>query len=387
MPRFSPFRGVRYTAGAGPLDALIAPPYDVIAPDDRAALLARNEHNAVRLELPDGYDDAARLWREWLDRGVLAADDTAAFYAYRMTFPDEGGTGSRSTTGVLGALALSDDVLAHEHTTPKDKADRLNLLRATRVNLSPIWALATSPLASSVDTSAPADGRAVDAGGVVHELWRVIGDAAASIADAVGAGPALIADGHHRYEVANAYLDEAGADAPGAAAILTFVVELAPDQLAVRAIHRLLSGLPDGFDVVGALAPHFDVEPTDAPDATILARMDAAGALALVTADGCWLLRPKAATTAAAAHDLDSSRLDVALASLPEHGLVFQHGWDLATAAVEKGDAQAAVLLRPATVDQIAAIAHGGERMPPKTTFFFPKLATGLVFRSLDLDR
>ena len=101
---------------------------------------------------------------------------------------------------------------------------------------------------------------------------------------------------------------------------------------------------------------------------------------------GTWLLRPRPSTVEAAGHDLDSSRLDVALAALPEHDLKFQHGWDLVTDFVAKGEADAAVLLRPATVEQIAAISHGGERMPPKTTFFYPKPATGLVFRSLDLD-
>jgi hypothetical protein len=108
-----------------------------------------------------------------------------------------------------------------------------------------------------------------------------------------------------------------------------------------------------------------------------------AGALALVAPTGTFLLRPTAETEASAEQALDSCRLDVALATLPEHELTFQHGWDLATAAVDKGQAQAAVLLRPATVEQIAATGHAGDRMPPKTTFFHPKPRTGLVFRSL----
>jgi hypothetical protein len=147
----------------------------------------------------------------------------------------------------------------------------------------------------------------------------------------------------------------------------------------------VLRGLPDGFDLVGALDAFFEVFETTAPDETILGRMDDAGALALVTPRATWLLRPRQTTIDAAGHDLDSSRLDVALAALPDHDLKFQHGWDLASAFVAGGDADAAVLLRPATVEQIAAISHGGERMPPKTTFFYPKPATGLVFRSLDL--
>ena len=378
MPRFSPFRGLRYAAESESLDVLIAPPYDVVSAEDRAQLVDRSEHNAIRLELPDSYDDAARLLAEWQRDGVLIVDETPSFYVYRMTFPAEGEGGrgrTRSTTGVLGALAIGDDVLAHEHTTPKDKADRSSLLAATRANLSPIWALTPAPGLSSMlaMTTAP-DAVAVEPGDVVHELWCVT-DAPQidAIAGLVASQPALIADGHHRYEVATEF---------GSDALLAYVVELADDQLAVRAIHRLVRGLPDGFDLVGAMGSHFDVSEL----ASVASELGATDeGLTLVTREGVWLLRPTDATARAAAHDLDSSRLDVALSSLPPHELVFQHGIDLARAAVEKGDAQAAVLLRPATVDQIAAIASGGDRMPPKTTFFYPKLATGMVFRSLDL--
>jgi uncharacterized protein (DUF1015 family) len=395
MAGFHPFRGVRYApAAVGPsLDAVICPPYDVISADDRAALVARHDHNAVRLEVPDTYEGAAGLLRGWLDAGVLAADAEPSFYAYRMQFADEDAR-PRSTTGILGALDLSPtgDVLPHEHTTPKDRADRLDLLRATRTNLSPVWMLTTAPLApyAPAGTRQP-DASAVDRDGVVHELWRlsdpgVVGAVQAAVRDA---GPVLVADGHHRFEVANAYREETGAGG-GQDRLLTFLVELADEQVAVRAIHRLLGGVPDGFDLAGALADHFDVTPTLPPDDTVLQRMADAGALALVTRDGTYLLRPTAATAAAAGHHLDSSRLDVAVAALRERGvpveLTFQHGWDLVAAAVDKGAAQAGVLLRPATVAQIAEVSRGGERMPPKTTFFHPKLATGMVFRSLDLD-
>lgn len=395
MPGFHPFRGVRY-AGSASLDHVICPPYDVISADDRAALVARDDHNAVRLEVPDSYDGAARLLQEWLDSGVLAADPEPSFYAYRMQFADEDG-GPRSTTGVLGALDLGEPgaasgILPHEHTTPKDRADRLELLRATRTNLSPVWMLSAAPLSrhAPVGERAP-DASAVDRDGVVHELWRVSDPSAVDAIRAAvrDAGPVLVADGHHRFEVANAYRAEAGAGG-GQDRLLTFLVELAGDQLAVRAIHRLLRGLPDGIDLPGALSAHFEVTPTAPPDTTILARMNDAGSLALVTRDGTWLLRPTAATDAAAGHDLDSSRLDVALDAQVTPGgkpeVTFQHGWDLVAAAVDKGEAQAGVLLRPATVAQIAEVSRGGERMPPKTTFFHPKLATGMVFRSLDLD-
>ena len=391
MPGFRPFRGVLYNAEGGHVDDVIAPPYDVISADDRAALVARSDYNAVRLEVPDSYADAARLWDQWVDERVLVADDEPAFYAYRMGFHDETGR-PRQTTGILGALELSlpedGEILPHERTTPKDKADRLELIRATRVNLSPIWALApVDGLSALAEPPGPPDLRATDAAGVHHRLWRLTSPAVIdSISAAVASQPVLIADGHHRVEVGNAYRLERGGDDGGARRILALAVELSSEQLSVRAIHRLVSALPDGFDLLGALSPHFDAFPTEPIDESILARMDDAGALALVTRDGTWLLRPRAETVETATHDLDSSRLDVALATLPDHDLRFQHGWDLVAAAVEKGDAQAAVLLRPATVSQIADISRGGERMPPKTTFFYPKPATGLVFRSLDLD-
>jgi hypothetical protein len=135
------------------------------------------------------------------------------------------------------------------------------------------------------------------------------------------------------------------------------------------------------------LEPWFTSEATPPPDATIGARMAQARALCLVTAWGCWLLHPRPAVTAAAEMDLDSSRLDVALAGLGVTDVRYQHGWDNVVAAVASGDAQAGVLLRPATVAQIAEVAERRERMPPKTTFFTPKPATGMVFRGLDDQR
>jgi uncharacterized protein (DUF1015 family) len=394
VPGFSPFRGVRYNAEGGYVDDVIAPPYDVISPSDREALVAKSEHNAVRLELPaeeggrNRYEVAASLWQEWQGERVLVPDDEPSFYAYRMGFHDEAGR-PRQTTGILGALHLEppgQGILPHERTTSKDKADRFDLIRAVRANLSPIWALSPTPgLTALAATEGPPDARATDEHGVHHRIWRLTAPAVLDgITEAIAANPVLVADGHHRYEIGLAYQSETAS--PGSDKILAFVVELADEQLSVRAIHRVLRGLPAGFDVLGALEPFFEVFETTGPDETILARMDDAGALGLVTPKGTWLLRPLPSTVDLADHDLDSSRLDVALAALPEHDLKFQHGWDLATAFVGQGGVDAAVLLRPATVEQIAAISHGGERMPPKTTFFYPKPATGLVFRNLDLE-
>lgn len=389
MPRFEPFPAVRYSATAGDPTDLVAPPYDVIGPDERAALEARSAHNAVRLELPaDGHAGAAERFRAWLADGILVRDPDPAFYIYRMT------ANGPATTGVLGALELEPPgtgILPHERTTAKDTSDRLGILRTTQVNLSPIWGLAAAggrlAAATRPDGLEPL-ARAVDDEGVVHELWRLDDpERVAEVTAAVAAQPVLIADGHHRFEVANAYRAEDGA-APGASAMLAYLVELAEDELVVHPIHRLLSDVPPGLSLPADLTPWFQITPAavDNPE-HLPSAMAEEGTLGLVLPDGLWLARPRATTTAAADADLDSCRLDVALAGLAGLGkqvtVRFQHGAGIAADAVRKGEADAAVLLRPATIGQIAATGAGGERMPPKTTFFWPKLRTGLVFRDL----
>jgi len=400
VPRFQPFPGVRYASADGRVDDVLAPPYDVITAAERQRLVERSEHNAVRLELPaaeggrNPYQVAADLWRSWQTDGVLATDEEPALYVYRMGYHDGAGQ-PRQTTGVLGALELSTldegEVLPHEHTTPKARADRLDLLRATGANLSPIWLLSLAEgLSELCELPTPPDARGTDDDGVHHRLWRVTRPGLVeAIARAVAAAPAIIADGHHRYETALAYRDERRAATGGAPggydAVLAWVVEAREDQLTVAPTHRLVAGLHDGFDLSLALAGFFDVEATEPAGPDLLARMEAAGSLALVTAAGTWLLRPTEATEAASEHALDSSRLDVALASLPPHGLSYQHGVEETVAEVTAGRAQGAVLLRPATVDQIAEVGRGAARMPPKTTFFTPKPRTGMVFRSVEV--
>jgi hypothetical protein len=147
----------------------------------------------------------------------------------------------------------------------------------------------------------------------------------------------------------------------------------------------LISGA-SADEIRAVLERHFVLTPTAAPDAGIGQRMVDAGGLALGTADGTWLAVPTGVTVESATMDLDSSRLDVALAELPDASVIYPHGWSECTEAVHNGEATAAVLLRPATVDQIAAVCHGGERMPPKTTFFWPKPRTGMVFRKLSAE-
>jgi uncharacterized protein (DUF1015 family) len=396
VARFDPFPAIRYDLDRNDLSRVLAPPYDVIDATQRAELAGRDEHNAVRIDLPDEAEGDGRyatsrdLLQAWLADGTLVVDPGPTFTVYRMTTTDEAGV-ERRTTGVLGALELSPpgtDILPHEHTTKKAKSDRLDLLRSTRSNLSAIWGLS---LAKGLTDLLPVDHEPladrVDEDGVRHTVWRIDDPATnAAISAAVAEHPVVIADGHHRYETSLAYKAEreaAADDAAGASATLAYVVELVEDELTVHAIHRLISGLPEGFDLLAALAPWFeDVGPPPEGTSITTALVDQ-GCIAIVHAHGERLLRPRP-DALADARDLDTSRLDVALASLPDHDLRFQQGVANVRRAVERGEAQAGVLLRPATVAQIEATAHGGERMPPKTTFFHPKPKTGLVFRSLE---
>lgn len=394
MPRFEPFRAIHYDLGTFDPASVTAPPYDVIGPAERRTLCDRSPENVVRIDLPidgeDPYAEAAARFEQWRADGVLVTDGEPSFTVYRMETTDEDGT-VRHTTGVIGAMELSrpgeGDILPHEFTTPKARSDRLDLLRSTRANLSAVWGL--SPAAGLTALLASDDPplcrfRADD---VVHTLWRVDDpDRVAAISALVGSHPVVIADGHHRYETSLAYRDERrSTDGPGGAsdAVMTFVVELVDEELLVAPIHRLLSGLPDDLDLLDTFAEFFTIETFDLTGVATIRSLQDHGALALVRRDGAWLLRPRPEVMDGV-RDLDSSRLDLALDALPEHTLAFQHGVTNVRQAVECGEAQAGVLLRPVTVEQIVAIADGGERMPPKSTFFFPKPRTGLVFRSID---
>jgi uncharacterized protein (DUF1015 family) len=397
MPKLLPFRGLRPdTAVVGRLDDVVCPPYDVITDQQRLALVERSPYNVVRIELPAGdYQQAAALLRQWRSSGALAREPVPVLYGYRMTVPSDAGV-DRHTVGVMGALALEPPgrgILPHEHTTPKAKSDRLELIRATDANTSPIWCLCSEPGLTEALGEVPTSGsaRAVDDDGNIHEMWTIFDPAThKAVAEIVGAAPLLVADGHHRYETALAYQAEralasgpdereAAEEGAGPAAILALVVELAEDQLQVLAIHRLVSGLPGGVDVLAAFTSDFELTRASEHGVTLLAQMSRVGAVGIVTPAGSFLARPVTGT--AVALELDSSRVDAAVASLPAHQLSYEHDVAEAVEAVRNGRADAAIFCRPATVDQIAATAHGGSRMPPKTTFFWPKPRSGMVLR------
>jgi len=399
MPRFEAFRGLRYAPAAAPLERLIAPPYDVVDADERARLAARSPYNSIRLELPaadpgrglDRYRAAAALLGSWRAAGVLVPDPNPSLYVYKMGFLDDAG-GARSTTGVIGALGLEPfggAVVPHEQTMAAPGRDRLDLLRACKVNFSPIWGLSLASGLSAACAAASARAGehlvAVDDESTTHEMWRVDDeDAIRAITDLVAPAAVVIADGHHRHETAIRYRAECVArhdDPSGCGFVMAYVAELAPDELSVQAIHRLVTGLPDGFDLPGALGGRFRLERASDDPAALAAEMVARGAPALVLAAGSWLLFPTARSVAIG--ELDSRRVDEALGRLPPHRTDYQHGAARAVDTVRDGRAQAAVLVRPATIDQLAATVRTGVRMPPKSTYFHPKPRTGFVFRTL----
>lgn len=394
MPRFEPFAALRYAPSVD-LDAVTAPPYDVIDAAERDALAARSDRNVVHVDAPVGGDDRYHRATErlvaWQEDGTLVLDERPTLTVYRMRYTDEQDR-PRSTVGVFGALGLEEpgtgDVLPHEHTTPKARSDRLDLLRATGHNLSPIWGLSLAAgLTARCPTDGPPSASCTDELGVVHECWVVDDDATiAAITETVASAPVVIADGHHRYETSLAHRAEVRAaedDRPGPSDLtLALVVELTEEELAVRPIHRLVHDVPAGTDLPAALGTHFDVSPGGPADARTAERMDEAGALALVLPDGrTWLLRPRPDAFPSDLPDLDSSRLEVAQEALGGATFTYQHGIDNVVRTVTAGGADGGVLLRPASVAQIAETAHARGRMPPKTTYFHPKIRTGMLFR------
>jgi len=398
MPRFEPFPGVRYDNARVSLDDVVAPPYDVIDAQEREALGARSPWNVVHVDLAhpsdagDRYQTARCRFDEWLEAGILATDAEAGFYVYKMGFRDDDGN-QRQTSGVIGALGLmppgEGGVLPHEHTMKKPKDDRLNLMRACRANLSPIWGLSLAAgLSQLCEVTGPPLARCTDADGVHHRLWRVTQPGVVgAITDTVASASVVIADGHHRYETALAWQEEVRADSGDRGGdhdlVLAYLVELAPEQLSVGPIHRAVSGLPADFDPVAALNGEFDLTDGGAPDPGLPGRMTSAGAFGLMAHGRVWLARPAAGNGQAGGKEPDAALLQRVLAGWPDHTTEYLHRVTDVVAAVDSGRAQVGLVLRPPTVDQIAETARAGARMPPKTTFFRPKPRTGMVLRRL----
>jgi len=395
MALVSPFRALRYDpTRVGDLAAVVAPPYDVISPAQQDALYARSPWNVVRLILPREparAEAAAETLRAWMASGVLARDAAPALYFYSQEFSLRDGSRHRRD-GVLCRLGLEEFrtgvVRPHERTFPGPKADQLALLRATGAYLSPIFGLYARARERLRDVAGIAGAPVIEVReehGELHRVWRVDdADAVARVAAALAAETIFIADGHHRYETALAYRAERGADGPRS--ILAFISNMEEEGLLVLPTHRLLRVplvmSPDALEA--RLRERFAVEPL------VPGTPRPAGAIDVVLPDRRLRLRAREAATACLAHLPASVRpLDVALL----HGAIlepilgagsgdfaFTHDDAEAVEAVAAGRSTAAFLLNPPTVAEVRAVCLAGELMPEKSTYFYPKLASGLVF-------
>ncbi|MET1008573.1 MAG: DUF1015 domain-containing protein [Gaiellaceae bacterium] len=368
VPLLKPFRALRFDEGAaGPLDDLVAPPYDVIGPEDVDRLLARSQWNAVRLVRPDDPGKAARLLADWQSEGVLVRDERPAVWLLEEDFTGPDGV-PRRRRGVVARVRLdpygSGAVLPHERTFSGPKEARLRLLRATRTKPSPIFMLhhGTAP----PPTGEPALQAVLD--GVVSRLWRIDDPVDAESILAGVEGPLLIADGHHRYESARCFHEEDGTEET--AHVLAVLVALDDEGLEIFPTHRLTSGP----------LPRLNGGLTQTP---LAGPGEAAAALAEVGRDrpAFVLLSPEGAVLVEGGdHALDTALVD----SLPLEGVEFTPSADGAERAVATGQAAAAFLVRPPTVQQVEEFARAGIRMPQKSTYFFPKLTSGLLLSPFD---
>jgi uncharacterized protein (DUF1015 family) len=412
MAEVQPLRALHYDRdAAGRLSDLIAPPYDVIDSGQRAALAARSRYNVVHVDLPEGddpYASAADLLGRWRQRGVVVRDDEPAVWALTQDYVAPGGA-RMTRRGFLCRVRVEDygagRIRPHERTHPGPLEDRLALTRATRVNLSPIFALHSDPDGSArrVLATVVADepwGEASDDAGTVHQVWRV-GDqeAIAALQSALAGAELLIADGHHRYETARAYADEIGGEGPHRY-VLVCLVALEDPGLAVFPIHRLVRGLGSERQeaLAAALRREFNIHEV-AREALV---PDGAGPLRVGYLDSHFrrpyqlALRDQSVADAALADKppayrrLDTAVLEAlvlkgALGMTEDdiahlEGLGYSADADEALRLLDEGTFDAGFFMRPTPVAQVREVAAAGETMPPKSTFFYPKLATGLVF-------
>jgi uncharacterized protein (DUF1015 family) len=354
MADLEPFRAVRYAGAAGPLAELVAPPYDAVGPEERDRLVARSPFNVLHLTLPESPDDAARLYREWLADGILSREDEPAAWLLAEDYvgPDHV---ARERRGIVVSLAAepyeTGSVLPHERTHPRIREDRLELLRATRVQPEPIFVLLDGRLELELPERPPelrADG---------SRLWR-LDDFDLAALHGVGL---LIADGHHRYESAIELGDEAR--------IMALVVSTEDPGLHVFPTHRVFTGRPE-------LAELREGERVAALDEALarLAEAPAGRSAAVAYRPGyVELLEGREG-------ELDAELVD----RYGLEGISYTPSTDEAVAAVDGGGADVAFLLREPRVQEVFAVARRGERMPQKSTYFFPKPLSGLLFHPLE---
>ncbi|HEY2141190.1 MAG TPA: DUF1015 domain-containing protein [Solirubrobacteraceae bacterium] len=429
MADVQPLRALHYDpAVVGPLSHVVAPPYDVIDSDQRAALIAQSPYNVAAVDLPRGEPDpyalAGERFESWQQQGALVRDRDPAIWAHTQTYSAPDGR-PFTRRGFFCRVRIGDygpgRIRPHERTHPGPKEDRLRLTRATRANISPIFSLYSDPTHAAWDVLAPATsrepwGEVTDADGTVHRLWRVADPTAiAAVQAATKDAELLIADGHHRYETMQAYVaevdgmsasraDHVDASREAHRYILMCLVALEDPGLTVFPTHRLVNKLDEQRREQLAQALSRDFEITEVPPEEITPT-ETDGPLQLGYIDSReeralrLVLKDQAIADAAlterseAYRHLDTGVLETlllkrALGLSDEdishfNGLFYARDTAEALAMVRSGEYDAAFLMRPTPIAQVRDIAAAGENMPPKSTYFFPKLLTGLLFNPL----
>ena len=413
MADVRPIHALHYELSAvGGLTDVTAPPYDVIDQQERASLLARSPFNVVEIDLPespgaDPYEHAAGTLEEWILTGILKQDREPSLWAISQEFTGPDGS-MRTRNAILAAVRVDDygpgRIRPHERTQPGPKQDRLDLTRATRFNLSPIFSLTTRnpwPFIEPALEGAAPWGEALGDDGTLTRVWKVTdAEIQRSVAWELGEAELLIADGHHRYETARTYRKEVGGEGAHCYTLMA-LTGLDDPGLAVFPTHRVLTGLkdPDLFDhLTRELEDWFETVEQVVADPS---GRDGPGCFGLITADGRRTIRLRDPSRlpslfegrSPAYRELDAAILEkVVFAGMlgmteadveAKKGLAYARTVEDASAAMDSGAAQAAFILRPAPIEQVRAVAGAGESMPPKSTHFFPKIPTGIVFNPL----
>jgi len=354
MADIQPFRAVRYAGAAGALADLVAPPYDAVDDDERAALYTRSPNNVIHVTLPESTGDAGRLYREWLAEGVLVEDAEPAVWLTVEEFIGPDGV-ARERRGVIVSVAAAPyaegDVLPHERTHPRIREERRRLLHETRVQPEPILLLADAPLTLSI----PGETADIQVDGT--RLWRLPPEAADSLRDV----QLLIADGHHRYESAV----ELGEELGSAARIMALVVPTDDAGLELFPTHRVFVNRAD-------VASGPDDEPASSLEDALVRLEDATYASSAVVR----YRKGHVGLLHGATDELDVELVD----RYGLDGIRYTPRLDEVLGAVDSGAADAAFVLRRPRVDDVFEAARRGKRMPPKSTYFYPKPLAGLLF-------
>ena len=417
MADVQPLRALHYDpAAAGSLDRLTAPPYDVIDAAKRRELASRSPHNVVEIDLPSGddpYGRAAELLDRWRLDGIVVRDEQPALWALTQTYrlPDGRELVRR---GFFARVRITDygagHIRPHERTHPAAKEDRLKLMRATHANLSPIFSLYPDPdqrawSALEQGTNAPPFGEVTDDEGTTHRMWRVAdSEALEQVHETLSSAELLIADGHHRYETARTYAEEVGGEGDHRY-VLMYLVSMSDPGLTILATHRLVGNLDTDqrARLERVLARDFSLTEVDADQLEPLSSNGGLPSYGYLEAGGRRALRLQlnsgdAVERALADHSESYRRLDTAVLEKlvleealgfseddisHQRGLAYARDLEETRALLSGGEYDLAFLLRPTPVEQVRAVAAAGETMPPKSTYFYPKVLSGLLFNPL----